>query len=102
MKADPPKAGDQQQQPGGGGEQGGGGAGGGAGDGIPATAQVKMLKSLQQEINERTDVLDELRRRDKPLSPEQTAELERLQTEQGTVADLARDLTRPKHDDGEE
>ncbi len=101
LKADSPKPGDQQQQ-GGGGDQGGGGGAGGAGDGIPAAAQLKMLKALQQEINDRTDVFDELRRRNKTLTPEQTAELERLQTDQGTIADLARDLTRPKHDDGEE
>ncbi|MDR3634404.1 MAG: DUF4175 domain-containing protein [Isosphaeraceae bacterium] len=102
LRLDPAKPGDQQN---GGGENGGGEGGGGGnrpGDGIPAFAQVKMLKSLQQEINERTEFFDELRRRNKPLSPEQTAELERLQTEQGTVADLARDLTRPKRDDGED
>src|SRR6516165_1539523 len=57
---------------------GGGGGGGGNGDGIPATAQLKMLKSLQKEINDRTEALDELRRRNKQLSPEQTAELQRL------------------------
>ena len=39
---------------------GGGGGGGGNGDGIPATAQLKMLKSLQQEINDRTEAFDEL------------------------------------------
>ena len=61
-----------------------------------------MLKALQQEINERTDVFDEARRRDAKLTPEQDAELERLHDDQGTVADLARDLTRPKKDDGEE
>ena len=44
------------------------------GDGIPATAQLKMLKTLQQEINERTESFDELRRRNQKLTPEQTAE----------------------------
>ena len=74
----------------------------GGGDGIPATAQVKMLKTLQEEINERTEAFDELRRRNKELTPEQTEEVERLATDQGTLADLVRDLTRPKRDDGEE
>src|SRR4029077_13747263 len=62
---------------GGGGGGGGGGDGGapGNGDGIPATAQLKMLKSLQQEINERTESYDELQRRNKTLTPEQTADL---------------------------
>ena len=61
-----------------------------------------MLKTLQQEINERTESFDELRRRNKKLTPEQTEEVERLATDQGALADLARDLTRPKRDDGEE
>ena len=61
-----------------------------------------MLKALQEEINERTEYFDELRRRKKELTPEQNAELERLQDDQGTLADLARDLTRPKKDDGED
>jgi hypothetical protein len=97
LKPEKPKAGGQQQ----GGGQGGGG-GGGSGDGISATAQVKMLKSLQEEINERTEYFDELRRRNKELTPEQNAEIDRLQGDQGTLADLARDLTRPKKDDGED
>ena len=83
----------------------GAGRGGGAasgGDGIPPAAQIKMLKSLQEEINERTEYFDELRRRKKELTPEQTAEIDRLQGDQGTLADLARDLTRPKKDDGED
>ena len=61
-----------------------------------------MLKALQEEINERTDYFDELRRRKKEFTAEQTAEIERLQGDQGTLADLARDLTRPKKDDAED
>jgi hypothetical protein len=86
----------------GGGQQGGGAGGGGQGDGVPAAAQLKMLKSLQEELNERTDFFEELRRRKKELTPEQTAELDRLHDDQGTLADIARDLTRPKRDDGED
>jgi hypothetical protein len=88
---------------GGGGGGGGGGAGGnGGGDGIPATAQLKMLKSLQQEINDRTEALDEVQRRNQKLTPDQAAELRRIGEEQGVLADLVRDMTRPKRDDGEE
>ena len=100
MKPDKPKMGGQQQ--GGGGGGGGGGAGGGGGDGLPPAAQLKMLKSLQQEINERTDGFDELKRRGKTLTAEQTAEVDQLQNDQGTLADLVRDLTKPKSDDSEE
>jgi len=100
LKPDKSKPGGPPQ----GGNQGGDNAAGanGGGDGIPPAAQVKMLKALQEEINERTDYFDELRRRNKPLTAEQTAEIERLQGDQGTLADLARDLTRPKMDDGED
>ncbi len=99
LKPDKAKGG---QQPGGG--EGGAGQGGpkGGGDGIPASAQIKMLRSLQQEINERTDTFDELSRRQKELDPEQTAERDKLHEDQGALADLVRDLTRPKKDDGEE
>jgi hypothetical protein len=61
-----------------------------------------MLRTLQQEINERTESLDELRRRNQGLTPEQTKEADRLAADQGALADLVRDLTRPKRDDGEE
>jgi hypothetical protein len=76
--------------------------GGGGEDGIPATAQLKMLKTLQQEINERTESFDELRRRNQKMTAEQTREIERLANDQGVLADLVRDLTRPKRDDGED
>jgi len=96
LKPDKAKGSGQQQQ------GGGGGGGGGGGDGIPAAAQIKVLKSLQEELNERTDYFDELSRRHKELNPEQTAELDKLHEDQGTLADLVRDLTRPKKEDGEE
>ena len=101
LKPDKPRNGGGQQPPGGGppGGQPGGNRGG---DGIPAAAQIKMLKSLQQELNERTDFYDEMLRRQKELNPDQTAELDKLHVDQGALADLVRDLTRPKKDDGEE
>ena len=61
-----------------------------------------MLKRLQEEINDRTAEFDEIKRRGKTLSPKQTAELERLHDEQRTVADLARDMTKPARADGED
>ena len=96
---------DKKDGQGGGGAGGGGGGGGKApkpGDGIPDVAQVKMLKMLQEELNTRTEELDEIKERHKTLTDQQDAELSRLQEEQGTIADLARDLTRPKRADGEE
>jgi hypothetical protein len=99
LKPDLPGNGGQQD---GGGGGGGGGGAGGAGDGIPTAAQVKMLKALQKELNERTEQLDELVRRDKELTPEQRTELDQLHEDQRTLADLARDMTKPARDDGEE
>ena len=100
LKPDKARNGGQKPQ---GGDQGGeGGQPKGGGDGIPAAAQIKMLRSLQQELNERTDFYDELLRRQKELNPEQAAELEKLHEDQGTLADIVRDLTKPKKDDGEE
>ncbi len=101
LKPDRPKngQGQQQQQPDG---QGGANGPNQGGDGIPAAAQIKMLKSLQEELNERTDSFDELLRRQKELDPEQAAELDKLHEDQGVLADLVRDLTRPKKDDGED
>ncbi|MGE5754118.1 MAG: DUF4175 domain-containing protein, partial [Planctomycetaceae bacterium] len=97
LKPDAPKQGGAQK-----GGDGDGGGGSGSGDGIPPAAQVKMLKALQQEINERTEFYDELRRRKKGLTPEQSTDLDRLHEDQGTLADIVRDLTRPKVDDGED
>ncbi len=103
LKPDRAKGGAGQPQPPGGGDQGGqSGSQRAAGDGIPAAAQIKMLKSLQEELNERTDFFDELLRRHKELNPDQTAELDKLHEDQGTLADLVRDLTKPRKDDGEQ
>jgi hypothetical protein len=99
LKPDPAKGGGQQR---GGGDGAGGGGGGGADDSIPTTAQLKMLKQLQQEINERTELFDDLRRRPNGLTEAQEAELKTLEEEQRAVGDLARDLTRPRRDDGED
>ena len=100
LKPDKAKPG-EQPKPQDGDQQGQGGTPR-SGDGIPAAAQIKMLRSLQLELNERTDFFDELLRRQKELNPEQAAELEQLHEDQGTLADLVRDLTKPKKDDGEE
>ncbi len=101
LKPDKAKPG-QQQPPQQGGDQGGQGSTPRGGDGIPAAAQIKMLRALQLEVNEKTDGFDELIRRQKELNPEQAAELEKLHEDQGTLADIVRDLTKPKKDDGEE
>ena len=72
------------------------------GDGIPAIAQIKMLKFLQLEINERTRLLGEDQGISKPLNPDQQREYARLSEQQGTLADLVRNLTKPKDDNPED
>jgi len=57
------------------------------------------------EINDRTEELDDIRARLKEkggITAAQEQELSRLENDQRSIADLARDLTRPKRDDGEE
>lgn len=72
----------------------------GQGDGIPAEAQIRMLKAMQEDINLRTQELDELKRQDEPLSEAQEQEFVRLEEDQHTIADLLRDLIRPRRPDG--
>ncbi len=101
LKPDPPQGG--AAPPGGpGGPPGAGSRGRRGGDGIGMVAQLKILKMLQQEVNDRTEAIDEIRERKKALTPEQQAELDRLADDQRTIADLARDLTKPKKSDGED
>jgi hypothetical protein len=85
-----------------GGGGGGGGGGAGDGDGIPAAAQLKMLKGLQEEVNQKTEAIEEARRRTGGLTPEQVKALDRLAEEQGGLADIMRDMTRPRRADGED
>jgi hypothetical protein len=100
LQPDKPKEGDgQQQQQQQGGEQAGGQQ---EGDGIPTVAQLKMLKRLQSEINERTNELDDITREGGKLSTDQTSELDTLKLEQGRLADLLRDLSKPRRSDGED
>ena len=49
----------------------------------PPAAQLKMLKTLQQEINERTESLRRAAPPQEELTPEQDAEVERLATTRG-------------------
>ena len=44
---------------------------------------------------------DKLTQRGEKLTPDQEQEREKLHEDQGSLADLVRDLTRPKHADGE-
>jgi hypothetical protein len=62
-------------------------------DGIPHLAQLKMLKTLQEDLIRRAEDLDRLRLENGELTKDQMFELELLAGEQGLLADLTRNLT---------
>jgi hypothetical protein len=73
--------------------------GSGTGDAPPANgiaplAQLKMLRTLQQDILHRTRDFDASLNADEQLTPEQQSQLDAITLEQEEVADLARSLTR--------
>ena len=96
----PPKGDENGGQQGKGGQPGQPGQGQQGGDGIPAEAQIRMLKMMQQEINLRTMTLDELKAGAEPLTEAQELEFVRLEEDQHAIGDLLRDLVRPKRPDG--
>lgn len=101
LKNDPSQNGEQQgEEPGGGSGEAGGAQSGAPRDGIPPVAQLKMLRSLQLEINQRTRELAETRLKENGLSPAQQKELESLGEEQGILADIVRNLMQ-SDDEGE-
>ncbi len=99
LKKDPNAESQQGGQEAEGGQEGQGGQG--QRDSIPPVAQLKMLRALQIEVNERTAALDELRATAQKLSPSQTDELRSLGEDQGALADLVRDLARPTEEGDE-
>ncbi|MBI2824870.1 MAG: hypothetical protein HYX69_09305 [Planctomycetia bacterium] len=65
--------------------QGGGGQQQGA---VRSVAELKLLKLIQEQINRRTQALDEARRESIELSAEQEREYAALSQEQGKLADM--------------
>jgi len=62
------------------------------GESLPQLAQLKLLKALQEEFLERTQLLDGLRNADGSLPEDAVLELEELAREQQELADLTRNL----------
>ena len=62
-------------------------------DGIPQLAQLKMLKTMQEDILQRTADLDR-KRTDTELDDEQKTELTELTEQQSLLADITRNLTK--------
>jgi hypothetical protein len=91
------EGGDQPQQPEEGEQEGGdqGEQGQPPGDGIPELAQLKLLRLLQTELNERTAALEESLDRQAELSPAQREEYAALAEEQGQLAEMLLNLSQP-------
>jgi hypothetical protein len=67
--------------------------GGTAGDGIPPLAELKLLRALQAELNERTEGFDKAHPDRTMLTPDLQAELDRLRTAQADLAALLDELS---------
>src|SRR5262249_59143941 len=85
----------------GGGGRGGGQAGGGGGgrraegDNIPPVAQLKLLRSMQEEINKRTEEFPRQHPDVKKLDDKSKAEPKGLRRDQHEVAAMLEEVTRP-------
>ena len=72
---------------------GGGGGSRPVGDGIPPLAQLKLLRALQAEINERTKEFARNHPDEKKLTADEKQELEAIHREQREVAELVEEYT---------
>jgi myosin heavy subunit len=63
-------------------------------DGIPMLSELKMLLTMQRELNARTQELAQKRDQEGELTPADAQELQALAQEQGALADLTRNITR--------
>ena len=64
-------------------------------DGLPSLAELKLLKLMQADVNERTLALEAKRRNVEALPKHEQHDFEELSHEQGQLADLLIDLTKP-------
>jgi hypothetical protein len=86
---------EQAQASGGGGGGGGDGESGTPGDGIPPLAQLKLLRDMQKDVNQRTEAFKKQHPDTKNLAGKDKAELESIRKDQQDVADLIDELSRP-------
>ncbi len=94
---------EQAKGGGGGGDEGGDNAAqaGPPGDGIPPLAQLKLLRDLQKDINERTETFKKQHLDLKNLPEKDRAVLESIRKDQQDVAELINELNRPAGEAGE-
>lgn len=77
----------------------GGGGGQGQGQGkaelVPSLAELKMLRLMQQDVNQATEKVDESAKKTEKMTPETEAETKRLGRDQETLKKLMESLTDP-------
>ncbi len=83
------------------GGQGGGGGGGGGGDGIPPIAQLKLLRQMQVEVNQRTDEFRKQHPDPAKLDEKARTELQDIRREQQEIAELLEDFIQPGEPEGD-
>jgi hypothetical protein len=98
LEAIKPDAGVPQRAANAGGDEPGAQAGKPAGnpDGIPPLAQLKLLRTMQAEINQRTEEFTRQHPDLARLSEKDKTELQSIRHDQQEVADLLEELTRPE------
>jgi hypothetical protein len=99
MKSDSGRRGGGGGQSGGGSGGGGGGGGGGQDDGVPYMAQLKVLRALQEDLNDRTKSFAKKNPDVNKLSSLAKDEFRRLQQEQQELTELFNELTAPEGDE---
>ncbi len=70
------------------------------GDGIPPLAQLKLLRDLQKDINQRTETFKKQHPDPKNLEEKDKAELQSIRGDQQDVAELIDELSRPAGEPG--
>ncbi len=76
-----------------------GGSGAGGEDGIPPLAQLKLLRSLQAEVNDRTAEFDRANPDPANWTPAKKAEIEAIRKAQSDLATLLEAVAPPQHEE---
>jgi hypothetical protein len=90
----------QRNGGGGGGGDEGGGAGAGNGNEIPPLAQLKLLRQMQAEVNQRTDDFRKAHPDPAKLDEKGKVELQDIRKSQQEVAELLEELVEPPDEGG--
>jgi DNA-binding transcriptional regulator GbsR (MarR family) len=68
---------------------------------VRSLAEVRLIKLMQEDVNQRTAAIEKARGKTDPLTAEQDEEYDQLSREQSQLADLILDLFQPSEEDPE-